>query len=62
MEEKVRQKPGELPKTLQPDRMLKMSIACRFGWHDWLWGKRSGGGCFQIKTCMKCGRIKDCMT
>ena len=48
-----------LPATLKPERLTKMSLACRFGWHQWVWGEVDELDSLQEKRCMKCGRSKE---
>lgn len=48
-----------LPKELRIERLQKMSLACRFGWHHWVYGERVRLGLRQERTCMKCGRISE---
>jgi hypothetical protein len=48
-----------LPPSLRPERLSRMSLLCRFGWHQWLWGEVDPSRPHkQPKTCMKCGRRK----
>jgi hypothetical protein len=52
------EKTKPLPSKLRAETLTKLSLSCRFRWHEWVCGEVVDGGHFQFKTCMKCGRTK----